>query len=62
MVTIGNEWDDLLKDEFSKEYYQNLRKFLVDEYNHYHVYPNMHNIFNALKYTYEAHKWTFKYI
>ena len=35
MVTIGNEWDDLLKDEFSKEYYQNLRKFLVDEYNHY---------------------------
>ena len=51
MVVIGNDWDALLKDEFEKEYYQNLRKFLVDEYNNYNIYPNMYNIFNALKYT-----------
>ena len=51
MVLIGNDWDALLKDEFEKEYYQNLRKFLVDEYNNHRIYPNMHNIFNALKYT-----------
>ncbi|NBK97964.1 MAG: uracil-DNA glycosylase [Erysipelotrichia bacterium] len=51
MVHIGNEWDDLLKDEFAKAYYQDLRKFLVEEYTHFHVYPEMHDLFNALRYT-----------
>lgn len=51
MVNIGNEWDDLLKDEFEKEYYLNLREFLKREYFTYHIYPNMYDIFNALKYT-----------
>ena len=27
MVQIGNDWDELLKDEFQKEYYQKLRVF-----------------------------------
>lgn len=51
MINIGNDWDELLKDEFSKDYYLQLRKYLVDEYNHNTVYPNMHDIFNALRYT-----------
>lgn len=51
MVNIGNEWDFLLKDEFEKEYYTELRKFLVHEYNRYVIYPNMYDIFNALRYT-----------
>ena len=51
MVQIGNDWDEILKDEFAKEYYQNIRKFLVYEYNHHPVYPSMYDIFNALKYT-----------
>lgn len=51
MVNIGNDWDELLKEEFSKDYYLHLRKFLVEEYNHNTVYPNMHDIFNALRYT-----------
>ena len=51
MVHIGNDWDERLKGEFDKSYYQELRKFLIDEYSHHVVYPNMHNIFNALKYT-----------
>ncbi|MBQ5317608.1 MAG: uracil-DNA glycosylase [Oscillospiraceae bacterium] len=51
MVNIGNEWDDLLKDEFKKEYYLKLREFLKKEYFTYQVYPNMYDIFNALKYT-----------
>lgn len=25
MVVLGNEWDDILKDEFKKEYYLKLR-------------------------------------
>ncbi len=51
MVKIGNDWDEILKDEWSKPYYQQLRQFLKYEYSHYDVYPDMHNIFNALKYT-----------
>lgn len=51
MVKIGNSWDDLLKDEFQKDYYKNLREFLKNEYSHHIIYPNMFDIFNALKYT-----------
>ena len=51
MVHIGNDWDERLKGEFDKPYYQELRQFLIEEYRHHVVYPNMHNIFNALKYT-----------
>ena len=49
MVTLGNLWDEILKEEFEKEYYQKIRKFLVYEYNHYRIFPDMHDIFNALK-------------
>ncbi len=51
MVNIGNEWDELLKDEFQKDYYLKLRDFLKKEYFTYQVYPNMYDIFNALKFT-----------
>lgn len=51
MVNIGNEWDEILKGEFEKEYYLNLREFLKREYFTYHIFPNMYDIFNALKYT-----------
>jgi uracil-DNA glycosylase len=51
MVTIGNEWDELLKDEWSKPYYQNLRNFLKQEYQTYNIYPHMNDIFAALKHT-----------
>ena len=51
MVNIGNEWDDLLADQFRSEYYRKLRAFLVNEYNRYNVYPPADCIFNALKYT-----------
>lgn len=48
MVHIGNSWDELLKDEFKKDYYLKLRAFLIDEYRNHTVYPDMHDIFNAL--------------
>jgi uracil-DNA glycosylase len=51
MVTIGNDWDDLLKDEWKKPYYQNLREFLREEYSSGTVYPPAGDIFNALKLT-----------
>lgn len=51
MVNIGNEWDELLADEFKKDYYLKLREFLKKEYFTTKVYPDMYDIFNALKYT-----------
>lgn len=51
MVNIGNDWDAILKGEFQKDYYLKLRKFLAYEYAHGTVYPDMFDIFNALKYT-----------
>lgn len=51
MVNIGNDWDQVLEGEFEKEYYQKLRKFLIKEYKTRTIYPNMYDIFNALKFT-----------
>ena len=51
MVQLNNDWDDLLRDEFQKEYYLNLREFLKNEYSTRKVYPPMFDIFNALRYT-----------
>ena len=51
MVNIGNKWDDILEDEFKKGYYANIREFLKKEYSTKIIFPNMYDIFNALKYT-----------
>ena len=51
MVNIGNSWDELLKEDFESESYQKLRAFLAQEYRSRRIYPDMHDIFNALKYT-----------
>ncbi len=50
-VNIGNSWDELLKEEFEKSYYKQLRKFLIQEYKTREIYPSMYDIFNALKFT-----------
>lgn len=51
MVNIGNDWDKILADEWQKPYYIKLRGFLKTEYQNNTVYPEMNDIFNALKYT-----------
>ena len=51
MVKLGNDWDNIIGDEFKKEYYLQLREFLKGEYANGTVYPNMYDIFNALKLT-----------
>lgn len=51
MVNIGNDWDELLSGEFEKEYYLRLRAFLAREYKTGTIYPDMYDIFNALKFT-----------
>ena len=51
MVHIGNDWDEILADEWAKPYYQKLRQFLKAEYSTKKIYPHMNDIFNALRYT-----------
>lgn len=48
---IGNEWDELLQEEFQKEYYLSLQQSLEEEYSLHTIYPQKENIFNALKST-----------
>ncbi|MGK0469437.1 uracil-DNA glycosylase [Clostridium sp.] len=51
MKSILNDWNQLLIDECNKDYYLKLKCFLESEYKCSQVYPEVHDIFNALKYT-----------
>lgn len=51
MVKLNNQWDSVLDGEFDKPYYLELRRFLKNEYATKIVYPDMYDIFNALKWT-----------
>lgn len=57
MVNFNNDWDELLKDEFTKDYYLRLRQTLIQEYRTQRIFPGMYDIFNAMKLTsYDAVK------
>ncbi len=47
-VRLEQSWKELLKDEFDKPYFQELAKFVKDEYKNGTVYPPPRFIFNAL--------------
>lgn len=49
MVHFGNEWDEIMAWEFDLPYYKQLREFLKQEYFTKEIYPDMNNIFNAMK-------------
>ena len=51
MVKIGNDWDGIIGGEFEKEYYLKLREYLKTEYSSQRIFPDMYDIFNALKLT-----------
>ncbi|EGL18739.1 MULTISPECIES: uracil-DNA glycosylase [Paenibacillus] len=51
MTILKNDWAELLSEEFEKPYYLKLREFLKQEYAERTIYPEMHDIFNALHYT-----------
>ncbi|AYF92851.1 uracil-DNA glycosylase [Apilactobacillus bombintestini] len=48
---IHNDWWEVLKPEFEKSYYQELRKFLVNEYQHYDIHPDADKIYEAFEWT-----------
>ena len=51
MRIIGNDWDEVLGEEFDKPYYQELRSFLDSEYKNRTVYPLPQYIYTALRLT-----------
>ena len=48
---IGNNWDQLLKEEYQKDYFKNLLSFVKEEYKHKTIYPKQNEVFNAFRYT-----------
>lgn len=54
---LKNDWAQRVGDEFEQPYYKQLRRFLIEQYRNNQVYPDMHDIFNALHLTpYESVK------
>lgn len=51
MVHLGNDWDEILAEEFQQDYYKRIRYWLKKEYAEQTIYPPMNDIFNALRYT-----------
>ena len=48
---IGNDWDNVLKNEYEKDYFKNLLEFLKQEYKEKTIYPKQNEVFNAFRYT-----------
>ena len=51
MVNLGNDWDELLKNEFKKDYYLSLRQFLARSTKQKLYIPICIIFFEALKIT-----------
>ena len=50
MIDLG-DWKEPLAPLFEDERYQKIRAFLIEEYCHHIVYPDMYDIFNCFLYT-----------
>ena len=48
---LGNDWDEILKDEINKDYFQKLLKFIEEEYKRKIIYPKQSEIFKAFRNT-----------
>lgn len=51
MGILKNDWKNYLEEEFNKDYYRRIRRFLIQEYRSKTIYPDMYDIFNALHFT-----------
>ena len=48
---IGNDWDDILKDVYQKEYFNKIKDKVRYEYNHKTIFPPANKVFYALRMT-----------
>lgn len=46
---IGNDWDEILKNEFNKSYFRELNNKIIEDYEKHICYPTMTNIYNAFR-------------
>lgn len=46
---IGNDWDEILKDEFQKTYFIELRNQIEKDYEKHTCYPPIHKVFDAFR-------------
>lgn len=50
-IAVENDWKPILEEAAKAESYQNLRQFLISEYQTQTIYPKMDNIWQAFKWT-----------
>ena len=43
---IGNKWDNILNEEYNKDYFKNLIDFVKKEYKEKTIYPKQNEVFN----------------
>ena len=48
---IGNSWDEILKDEYQRDYFKNIAMFINKEYREKTIFPPKSNILRAFKLT-----------
>ncbi len=48
MLKVGNEWDEVLKDEYEKPYYRALMQKVDEEYANFTVYPPKCLVYSAM--------------
>ena len=48
---IGNSWDEVLKDEYKKDYFKNIAMFINKEYREKTIFPPKSDILRAFKLT-----------
>ena len=48
---IGNDWDNILKDEYNKEYFLKIKEIVRKEYNTKTIYPKAKDVFYAFRMT-----------
>ncbi|WP_093231611.1 uracil-DNA glycosylase [Thermoflavimicrobium dichotomicum] len=51
MMTLTNDWADILREEFTKPYFLELKAFLEKEYETEVIYPPKEEVFSALNLT-----------
>ena len=48
---IGNDWDNVLKDEYDKEYFLTIKDIVRDEYKNKTIFPPANKVFYAFRET-----------
>lgn len=50
-MKITNGWQEFIDSEVSQDYFQNLKKFLIEEYNNKRIYPSKKDLFRCFDLT-----------